>query len=378
MNYYHPGMGYQENYLPYYQMKFGHNVEIYTSNRFFPFKDYKQRLAIAGERKFKPSIIYDKGIKITRYRSIIENRKNAQVLFIGFLIDIYRFKPDVVQIHTIQSYLNLIIPIIKILTGAKIFIDSHADYNVNKINFKKRIYYFFLTIYFKLIDGFINGYLPISKGSVNFLKSEFKIHNKIKINYLGSDIHNNCNSKINIRKKYKLPLNDVIFITSGLVDKRKNIDQFLFMLEHLETNNPFSVLIVGTINPEYLKNIKDSLSPIFYNKIIFKEFVKPNELYQYYFGSDIAFFPGNPTVSIQESMGCGLPVIIKNHEVTSQLYEGGVIVFENIDDCTKEIIKLIEDKDFREQMSTRSKKLIKDKFTWEKIAIDSIKIYKQL
>lgn len=371
-------MGYQDNYLPYHQMLLGHNVQIFTSNRYFPFEDYEQRLSTLGPRSFKPSKIIDKGIIINRYRTLFENSQRAQILFGGYFRDIYRFKPEVVQVHSIQSLMLLFIPLIKLLTGAKIFVDSHSDYNVNPPRFKKRIFYKIYSIYIKIIDRLISGYLPITSGGVKFLKNEFNIKNKVHINYLGSDLHINNENKFSLRKMYKLPLDGLIFVTSGLIDERKKIKEFLLMMEQINTDQLFYFLIVGTINKEYLNEIKDSISVNTFDRIILKEFVKSKVLYQYYFASDIAFFPGRPTVSIQEAMGCSLPVIIRNHEETRQLHKGGVLIIENNDDNSKKIKKLINDKSFRNEMSKKSIELITDKFTWNKIAIDSIELYKTL
>jgi glycosyltransferase involved in cell wall biosynthesis len=87
-------------------------------------------------------------------------------------------------------------------------------------------------------------------------------------------------------------------------------------------------------------------------------------------------------VVLLEAMACGLPVIGSDTGGIPDIIingETGLLVPEkDIFQLSRAIIELIENKDLKENISVKGYKMVKEKFSWEKIAKEYIKIYNDL
>ena len=101
--YYQENMGYQENWLPYYQKKLGNEVLILTSDKYFPFPNYDINIKpLLGDRYRGESIYKDKGIKVIRKKSLFEITSKSIIWFNAKNV-ILDFKPDIIHLHGITN-----------------------------------------------------------------------------------------------------------------------------------------------------------------------------------------------------------------------------------------------------------------------------------
>lgn len=389
MNYYQPGMGYQENWLPYFQKKIGNEVEIIASDRYFPFGDYDGMKFFLGERIFKPGVICENGIKITRIKTLFESVKHACVIFNGkdFLNILKNSDFDAVHLHT-QSNLNIVFLLWYKKTSKKkfkIFIDCHSNpLNspfIPRLEKSGFIYKIILHIYHKLIVKNTELFLPIDEDSAGYLKKYLKIpENMIKTLPLGTNdilFKREEAARKELRDKYKIGEEDILIIATGSFSyKKRSGILFKALREIFNDFGNLKILLVGAIESDLGRDFADVASS---DKFIFFPFVKNSELYKYYSMADLSVWP-SLSISIMDAMGCSLPIVVYNQKgltcMISEKERNG-FVFENEKDLCDILKKIAKNPAMAKKMGERSRAIIEEKYSWDKVARDSIELYKK-
>lgn len=114
-----------------------------------------------------------------------------------------------------------------------------------------------------------------------------------------------------IRLKYKISTDSVVVIYSGRLVRNKGVQDLIEVVRNLK-NQGYNIksLIVGDGN--YMQNLK-RLSQDIQSDIIFTGYINPEELYNYYYASDLFVLPTHNDawgLVVNEAMACGLPVIV--------------------------------------------------------------------
>ena len=84
-------------------------------------------------------------------------------------------------------------------------------------------------------------------------------------------------------------------------------------------------------------------------------------------------------VSILEAMSYRLPVIISNAcnlSSTINKHKAGMVINPNEEDLTEAIIKILNDPELSQKMGENGKRLVEEKYTWDKIADQMTNLYK--
>jgi len=389
MNYYIPGMGYQENYLPAEQKKLGLFPFIITSDRYPPIQNYDQILApVLGSRIQYPDRFKDKEVEILRLPVILENIHHTYVLLKGLYRSILKINPDIIHLHGVSGYLVFQVLIINSFLNMPLVMDSHTCYfNVNPYNFKKRFYYKILKrLVYPCFKSKIKKMLPINEDAKVFLKDELNIQeSKLTILPLGTDVKTFYFSEIErvaLRKKLGFNPNDVVAIHSGKLSDRKQTSFLVNSLTCLFSNFPsFKLLIVGSGSKEYMDSIRFIVKENdMENKVFFYPFAQRNVLRKFYNAADIGIWPGDPSITIQEAMACKLPIIVQDHRDTKELnaYTNGIVVRRGDKaQLLSAISKLVLNKKLREDLGEKSLQLVQDILNWKSIAQRSIELYRE-
>lgn len=386
--YYTPSFGYQENFLLHYQQTLGNHVKLIAADRFPPFKNYESIMKnYLGERIFGSKKYYDKGIEIICLKPAFELEK---YFIVGFnkkevIQEIINFNPDVIHIHAHNNpaVLQAIFYKKKYNKNVKLFVDCHNDISLKGIKGvkEKAIYNFFTKkIYKFFIYKHIEKYLPVTPDSANYLVKSLNIeHRKIVLLPLGSDsdiFFKNDAKRKEIRNMLGFQEDDVIIINTGKITKYKYKNNETMIKSFIEINKKYSkakMLLVGSIDDE----IKEYINILIEDRksIIFENLKKNNELSGYYSAADIAIWT-SPSNSIQDAMACELPIVIKNLENIKHLASNkNGYLCNNDDDFFDALSELVLDKEKRLYMGLCSRDLIINKYSWFKIAEESIRIY---
>lgn len=372
--YYLKGYSYQENKLPHIQAKLGNKVFFIASNK--KYFDYQEN--------YSQNNFFEEEVEFTLIKPKLEIKKNKKVLF--NFIELYKkineIAPEVIHIHGEKNLMILsAIKYKKKYPNTKIVIDCHAD-KINSpllMNKKGRLLFknkFFKKWYIHFIYRYVEKYLPIDYASKDYLKNFLEgivEEEKITINKLGAVNPKIFDKKnIQLRKNLNISSNDIVFINTGkLFKKHKHVDELIIAFNELnkEVHN-IKLILVGILDEE----IKLLLSEYNNDNIIFCTFIKAEQLYEYYVISDIGVWT-SASNSILEIMSYSKPLILKNTNTLEHLINGNGYLYDSINDL-KNKMKLLLDENERKRASVRSYDYFKENFSWEKIAKETLDIYK--
>ncbi|MDO8657812.1 MAG: glycosyltransferase family 4 protein [Candidatus Levybacteria bacterium] len=134
--------------------------------------------------------------------------------------------------------------------------------------------------------------------------------------------------------------------------------------------------VVGRSIPESIRKLTSD------KNIIFDE-QAPKETEQIYQKADLLLAPirvgGGTSFKILEAMASGVPVVTTSlGNAVGAKEDLEIVVAESTQDFVIKIKKLLEDKAFYETISNNARKLIEEKFNWQKIAKDLNSVYESV
>jgi len=193
-----------------------------------------------------------------------------------------------------------------------------------------------------------------------------------------------------IHEAYDIPDSSKIVLFVGVMSKahtHKGVDQLIksFKIVLEEVEGAYLVLVGrGDMMSEYKKmceefNISDN--------VIFTGFVDETELIEYYKSSDVVVLP---STTVQEGFGmvliegnaCGKPVVGTRVGGIQYVIEDGktglLVPPKNSEALAGAIIKILIDEDLAKKMGENGRRLVEEKYTWERVADMTEKVYKEV
>lgn len=356
---YTEGYGYQENILPYFHTKDGHDVVIFASNMMFD-KNFRftERPAI--------EYINAHNIKV----KILEKAAHSKLWFIkrdfkGLFGYIEKESPDIIFVHGPQfTSLKDVKKYKKQHSEVKVFIDNHADYyntRVKKLR-KKIAHWFFYGHTMRSMAKDVEVFWGVTPWRCDFLHKMYGIpKKKIGLLVMGGDdekIHfeNLENIKRSIRQKYDIADNDLLIITGGKIDKAKNIHLLVDAVKALDRDN-VKLLIFGQptneFRDEFLPRVTDA------ECIRYIGWLDSDSVYDYFLASDLCVFPGTHSVLWEQACACGLPGIYKSWEGMHHVdVEGSALFLKNdgVEEIKGKLLDLLDNPERYEKMKNAAMK----------------------
>jgi glycosyltransferase involved in cell wall biosynthesis len=226
-----------------------------------------------------------------------------------------------------------------------------------------------------------------SDSTSNDLITKYKIpSNKLKTVYLGIDhsIFRFQNDLRDMYSKYNLSEEDRYIFHISSEQPRKNLDSIIKAFYKVKKIKGFENLkLLKAGNAQYKKDRKQLISLIndleLQNDVIFINYVPIEDLPKLYSLSELFVFPsfyegfGFP---ILESMACGTPVITSNKSSLPELAGDAAIQInpQDTESLKNAMLKVLSDDDLKNSMSKLGLQQ-SSKFTWEKCASETSKIY---
>jgi len=378
VNYYHENFGYQENWLPHYQQRLGHEVLIVAADRYFPFPNYKQTVGDRlGSRVVGTGESVDNGVKIVRVKTLFEIPKRAIVVY-NFYKTLKEFDPEIIHLHGATNLNISFVMWYAFFYKVKIFIDCHSDFQVVRYNSMfNRIYYFFWKRFYKcsISRKLINHFLPITEESREFLNKCLGISDEdMTINYLGVDLN---------RFKWKNPKEAdeklIWIVNAGKQYPAKRIDFILKVLEEIVfgcKRVDFRLILIGSRDEEYDQALAPLISKL-KDYIVEVPFLSNEKLVEYYSKADWGIWPGIPSNTIQEAMACETAIVLPDNKAVSHLVDGNGFLIKDSQEEIEVAKKIVEYSSYKKELSKmkdRSSSLAQ-KYSWENIAKESLEVY---
>lgn len=336
-----------------------HDYYIYTTNKEEVILEYKK-------------ILSNKNIYTSNKMNIVSIRKS-------FFVAIKNIMYNLIVIHKIVKKNNidmlygnntldvLLLVLYKKLINKNIKIISHIHDIIEK-NYIK----IFIEKNNKYIDQFIVPSVATQKSLINCkvnLKNISVVYNGINVNE--KDVYINFNNEI--KKRYNIDKNKIIYCFIGQICKRKRVDLFINIINKLnKIENKYIGLIIGEISDEkYYNQIKNQMKDFI---IYLGKMKRKNIFYEIYPQIDALILTSDrdplPTV-ILEAMSMGAIVISRDvdgvKEIVLDKKDGFIFPYNmDIEDITH-LIRNIEKLSIEEKIKIKemAKLKVREKFNVE-------------
>lgn len=222
----------------------------------------------------------------------------------------------------------------------------------------------------------------------DFTKSEVERYYPNYISKVGTiynGFNNFANDNINLKNINKeiLDLTSKKFLlTVSTISPRKNMDGLIKAFNKIKEKTDLNLVVAGKKGWLYedVFRIVDELS--IGDRVIFTYEVNDDELKYLYKNAYLLVYPsfyegfGLPPL---EAMSYGIPCVVSNSTSIPEVVGDAAILVDpySIDDISSKILMLINDKEKTNQLKERGY-LRLEKFSWEKCANETIKVYKNL
>lgn len=327
---YNDNWGYQDNLLPLYQQKLGHDVTVIATNTMH---GPKGPIIQCDEGDYR----LENGLHIIRISvKPFLTEKLGQAYGYFYVYDLLKsLKPDYIMVHGLVSItaLQAIKYKKKINPNCIIVADTHADYNNSppKNTLKNKMYFLSLVLLNKITAKYYKHVFGIAPACIDYADEMYKISlKKMSLLPLGCDTDDikwgkQEEIRTNICQKYELSGDDFIIVTGGKLDSMKNTHSLIQAVGHI-TNSKIKLLVFGSIADEYRQQLTE-LFDKYSDRVIYIGFLSLTEIYDLYLAADLAVFPGSQSALWQQAIACGVPTVFKKWPNISYLDVGGNCIF---------------------------------------------------
>lgn len=379
---FNPRLGYLEYYLAVELVKLNHEVIVvsYNSNT--------QSDVILHHEGFYTLTIPSR-ISLGGYHFPTLSGITRIIRFVG------KVRPAVVHCQPIFSPLSLVFAACKALFGYKVVgslvtggpvVVTSGLFNTKSL---KSMLKFIMAKF--AIDvgtrGRIDLYFALSKSVRRMLLKHFRIPRKrISIVHLGADpslFQFSPELRTKVRIEIGLSNSDLVVVIAGKIIPAKGVDLLIrAMVPIIRKEDNVRLLIVGSGDPLHLNYLeKLVLDNNISSEVFFHPPVHRTDLPGFFCASDIAVWPGGPSMSLIEAASVGLPLIIMRSPFSEYLVRnnnGYSIAPGDENDLRIRLESLIRNRDIRIQMGRRSRQLVEEKLSWKTIAGCYAKEYERL
>lgn len=171
----------------------------------------------------------------------------------------------------------------------------------------------------------------------------------------------------------------------GRIHPKKGLDILAKAFANIaQKREDVCLLIVGPDNNSYQSRIEKILAGKgVLDKTVFTGTLTEKPKLAALSGADIFVLPSYSegfSMSILEAMACGLPVVItkKCNFPQVESIQAGRIIHNNVPELTNTIIELLDNPELRNSMGSMGRKLVRDKYTWNKLADEMIRCYEEI
>lgn len=323
MGYYAPGLGYQENFLPFEQAAAGHKVHIVTGDRYMPHPSYDTVYAPRlGPRMVGTGRHVERGVVIHRLpvRFEFSHRNNPWLAGSVALLD--RISPDVVHLHGVTPLCSLRIALSASAVRRHTLVCDHhlCRFNLTPLTFPKRVYYALFRIFLSgLVKRRIRAWLPINEDAERVLREILGIDgDNVHVSRLGVDtahFRRDPATGAAWRQLHNIDTDTTLVVHAGRLEPRKNLGDLLTAFAKAFPDGGAAALlaIAGEGEKEHVTAVRQCAATLgIQDRVLFPGMQKHDNLPALFNAADVGVWPGDPSVTVVEALGCGLPVVLSD------------------------------------------------------------------
>ena len=337
-SHYTEGLMYQDNVIPDLNSKDGHDVVYVTDiycfkNGVLIKKGEEEKVLKSGVRliRLNYDYIFNKFIS----SKIMKTHKLSKII-----ID---FCPDVILYHGLGGYELMTVASYKCNhPNIKFYVDNHADFNNSARTFLAKFWYKTINKFFVWDSRkwFDKVFYITSEGRF-FLKTIYSLPDDILEWFpLGGfiiDAKTRAKTRNSFLRAHNLPANSIIISHSGKLNSLKKTDELLQAFKQVKSSN-FVLFICGSIDSEYKAVLEPKIKAD--NRIRFLGWKNNDELCELLSATDLYCQPGSQSVTAQNAICCGCPVMLYPHLAYKDFIQDNVFWVTNVDDIKNVFLQI--------------------------------------
>jgi len=189
-----------------------------------------------------------------------------------------------------------------------------------------------------------------------------------------------------LTKRYPSLVDKKIIVFLSRLHPKKGLDQLIPAIKCLLDNrDDFSLVIAGSGDEDYEDKVHMLVKAYHVeDKVVFTGFVQGQDKWDVLQAADIFVLPSydeNFGLAVVEAMSVGVPVVISDHvgihHEVAQWGAGLVTACDSVQ-IAGALARLLDDDMLRRHMGEHSKRLVREKFTWDQVAKDLSRLYRSI
>lgn len=330
------GYSYQENILPKYHVKMGHDVTVVASLVSFGADGKPCLLREEGTYYDK-----DNGYKVIRLdykRGMLDRLYRRLRIYSRLRAVLEQERPDIIFTHGVSfgSY-RAVTGYMDDHPGTRLFGDSHADYVNSATNFlSKHVLHGIIWRHAaRRLDRYMIRCFGVTPLRCDFLVEMYGLPRR-KVDFLPMGVddeaipENRAEVRAAIREELSIPQDGFVIFTGGKIDERKNIHRLLDAVGSTGDGR-IHVIICGTVTPEMRDVIESKVS----HNVHLLGWCNAERVMACMVASDMACFPGTHSTLWEQAVGVGLPAVFKRWAGMTHVDNGGNCIFTSGDDTAE-------------------------------------------
>ena len=377
---YQEGLGYEFNHLPFFQAELGAEVSIVTTH--LPLA-WWQGLAHFQSR-YSIGVQEDRCVRIHRLKAILQFRGGTQFLLKGLKSALAQIKPDIVHLHEPVGTLNLQALAAAKALGLPAVIDCHLWHFLAHTRgpFRRAYYGLFRRALLPYYASVIKRYIPLGPDPEDVLHTLFGIpHSHMAHSTLGADTRAfkyDERARRTTRGALGIPADAKVIFFGGRIDRGKQIDVLVKAWNALVAKHNAYLLLVGPAMPGIADELTRIADPEARDNLILTGLVPNAELPNYMSAADLAVWPGDPGITMNEVLACHVPLVHPDKAAGRHLimYENGANFERGSASSLAGVIdSILSDPTRLADMRLRSRRLAEEVFDWKVVAARTLSIY---
>ncbi len=367
---YDTAYAYQDNLLPKYQRKEGHEVTVITTI-------YRSNDPQTGRVRKSPlrKEMTAEGVKVLRLLPSLPEPLNRHIhLYRGLYATLERESPDLLFVHGLASIsYRCLLPYHRKHKEMRIVFDNHGD----RLNSCRNLLSYWYSRYFlrwcvtRRLVRIGSVFYGVTPARCDFLRDIYGVpENKIDLLLMGADDEaviaaRDGGWRDRIRTEYAISPEDVLVVTGGKIDRQKNIHNLVKAVAESKCEN-LKILVFGTISAE-MKPLFDALDG---NRVFLVGWVPSEQVYRYFYAADLVMFPGLHSVLWEQALACRVPCGFNRLDGFGHVEVAGTFRLEgnSVEFYRKKLEVLLSDPEGLNSLKAAADSSERDKFLYSRIA----------
>lgn len=336
------------------------------------------------QSRYSVGVQEDRGVRIHRLKAILQFRGGTQFLLKGLKSVLAQIKPDIVHLHEPVGTLNLQALAAAKALGIPAVIDCHLWHFLAHTRgpFRKAYYGLFRRALLPYYASVIKRYVPLGPDPEDVLHTLFGIpHSHMAHSTLGADtraFRYDERARRTTRGALGIPADAKVIFFGGRIDRGKQIDVLVKAWNGLAAKHNAYLLLVGPAMPGIADELTRIADPEARDKLILTGLVPNAELPNYMSAADLAVWPGDPGITMNEALACHVPLVHPDKAAGRHLimYENGANFERGSASSLAGVIdSILSDPARLADMRLRSRRLAEEVFDWKVVAARTLSIY---